>query len=97
MSETKFTKGPWVVNDGFKSNFLRGKITAEIKNNDVVIVDTPSFYFGQAVAVANANLIACAPDMYEMLEKIKIQMECCHGVNTNEIESLLKRARGEHE
>lgn len=44
---------------------------------------------------ANVALIAAAPDMYEMLQKILISMECFHGVDTDEIEQLLAKARGE--
>ena len=64
----KFTKGPWIVNDGKESAFLQGKITTKSQGHDVVICDTPSPYFGSDVSKANAHLIACAPDMYEMLE-----------------------------
>ena len=66
--KTKFTTGPWVVNNGSESRFLQSKITTKSKGCDVVICDTPSPYFGEDVSRANAHLIACAPDMYEMLE-----------------------------
>lgn len=102
----KFTKGPWVINDGVESKFMRGKITTI--NTLVVICDEPSQYFGAEVANANANLIACAPEMYE---EIKRDIECLtrwidnHGdafpmtaawkdMRASKIE-LLKRARGE--
>lgn len=64
--EENFTKGPWIVNDGANSKFMRGKITTV--GSEVVICDEPSQYFGLEVASANANLIACAPEMYEMLD-----------------------------
>lgn len=93
---TKFTSGPWVVNNGSESRFLQGKITTKSKGCDVVICDTPSPYFGEDISRANAHLIACAPDMYEMLEECKSILEGnTYFVKAEKIEQLLKRARGE--
>lgn len=99
----KFTKGPWIVNDGKESAFLQGKITTKSQGHDVVICDTPSPYFGSEVSKANANLIACVPDMYEVLEKVaQAQRDADYEIEHSDllcalyddIESLLKRARG---
>lgn len=87
---TKFTPGPWVVNNGSESRFLQGKITTKSKGCDVVICDTPSPYFGEDVSRANAHLIACAPDMYKFLDDL------ANGRGTDyPIEKLLEKVRGE--
>lgn len=81
--KTKFTKGPWILDYGM---VVIGDINYELDN------------------AYDAPLIACAPDMYEMLEKVvqakhETHCEIEHSDMLcdlhNEIESLLKRARGE--
>ena len=56
MSETKFTPGPWVA-----SGSLVGAGWIVIRQECTGIKDRETL-------VANANLIAAAPDMYEALE-----------------------------
>ena len=78
--EAKFTKGPWTANNtGYYTRVVSG---------GVLISEISS-------GNSNAHLIAAAPDMYAMLEVIAISMECCHGVDTSAIYSLLAKARGE--
>ena len=75
MSETRFTPGPW--------RFLEGKdydeganvgrpLTVCGGNNDdlanVYSADDSTVSVSRAEAVANAHLIAAAPDLYEALE-----------------------------
>ena len=98
MSEPKFTKGPWKVVDN--GHFLQ--ISFPWENNPNVIDR-----YCRSVAdihnndIANANLIAAAPDMYEALEEV------CHdcddtGTIDDECKSCsiykaLRKARGEAE
>ena len=69
---TKFTKGPWSINDGSNHKYLKGKITCndEIDGLETVIVDGPNGYYGEDVRKANAHLIAAAPELYEALDKL---------------------------
>ncbi len=92
----KFTKGEWPV----ESNLL--DVTVWNGEGDR-ICDTGNRYFSQNIN--NAHLIAAAPEMYEMLKKV-IEISCGNNeievaddlVNiSNEIETLLAKARGEHE
>lgn len=112
MKEAKFTKGPWVSDvrvgccavypensrdewEQWLYNDERNFFYASYKN---MALD-PSYSRQAEEAIANANLIACAPDMYEMLE---LAMSLMDGDSIEdfayqykEIKSLLKRARGE--
>ncbi len=91
----KFTKGEWLVGsldtglgyDSYEITFNKdGECIAEIIHN-----------------LPDAHLIAAAPEMYEMLKKV-IEISCGNNeievaddlVNiSNEIETLLAKARGE--
>jgi len=79
--KAKFTKGEWRF-DGY-----------EIKSDGCLIELAKITVFNQGKA--NGYLIAAAPDMYELLSKISVMMECEHGVNTSEINELLAKARGD--
>ena len=98
MSETKFTKGPWKVVDN--GHFLQ--ISFPWENNPNVIDR-----YCRSVAdihnndIANANLIAAAPDMYEALDT---QCEYCVGKEARNcpceeciVGKALRKARGEAE
>jgi hypothetical protein len=89
MSETKFTKGEWV------QCFANG-----------IVIQTESTGYGICRVIgnlesdrANANLIACAPEMYAMLDKISDELLEAGGVwncaLAKDIEALLAKARGE--
>ena len=74
MSEPKFTKGEWLVSDAT----LDGK---HIKDTWGVSVDCallcrvftgPTFGTVESVQLANAHLIAAAPDMYKALERQRV-------------------------
>ena len=56
--EIKFTKGPWSVSDEWVT-FLN------VESGEQVICTIESY---SESAKSNASLIACAPEMYEMLE-----------------------------
>jgi hypothetical protein len=92
MSNTKFTKGPWVNDD---LNISCGKIM------DIAIVigydpDKTGFNICNE-CTSNAELIAAAPEMYKMLSDFKdfaVRQGWYH-VLINDAEKLLAKARGE--
>jgi hypothetical protein len=78
----KFTKGPWQV-------FMGG---ASVGNSNGLGI--AALWSDGDELEANAALIACAPEMYEMLETILQVFEMDHRTTTDVI-SLLEKARGE--
>ncbi|CAM0047153.1 hypothetical protein VPHK435_0080 [Vibrio phage K435] len=83
MSEAKFTKGPWVA---------RGKTPSRIygmqrKDKEVIVAATGSVI---NEAGANAHLIAAAPEMYEFLESLQLDVD-----NDYKRDEILAKARGE--
>ena len=83
MSEAKFTKGPWVA---------RGKTPSRIygmqrKDKEVIVAATGSVI---NEAGANAHLIAAAPEMYEFLESLQLDV-----TNDYKRDEILAKARGE--
>ena len=64
MSESKHTPGPWKRKD----NFVYSPMFDE---DDTLFVSIAVACTGIAPAIANANLIAAAPDMYEALEQME--------------------------
>jgi hypothetical protein len=88
MSEVKFTKGKWSAHDkrpqcnGF-SIFAENQYVAFVGDSD-----------DNTDCKANANLIAAAPEMYEML--VQLQIEGGLGIARHrQIDRLLSKARGE--
>lgn len=65
MSETKFTPGPWAINS------LTGptEIAAVKPFRDIGVAYTDG-YGADATGVANARLMAAAPDLYEALTRL---------------------------
>ena len=65
MNNTKFTKGPWLVNiqgvDSFQS------IAVMVKGGGFEVTNMPD-------AKDNAHLIAAAPDMYAMIESLSDEL-----------------------
>ena len=96
MSETKFTKGPWKRKD----NFVYSPMFDE---DDTLFVSIAVACTGIAPAIANANLIAAAPDMYEALTGVcaicedRMQCEIEHGDEHCKFTEALRKARGEEE
>jgi len=78
-NETKWTPGPWVVCPA-------GDIWSE--NLVSLVADTYS------PVEANAHLIAAAPELYSMLERI-LGPYGREDVSDEQIEQLLAKARGE--
>ena len=97
MSDTKFTKGEWLARAS-ESPFSHGFIYIDGGGFDVS--DSPD-------CVANAHLIASAPDMYKEIENDIAYFECLlidaetlgeeravqHKIDSKN--ELLKKARGE--
>lgn len=110
---TGFTKGPWRVfidDSGGKWSGWPISINAEEIHQDCMIVRTGGqwpyewdFAISQREAVANANLIAAAPDMYEALEWLEtyamIQVDRHPDAEDNKgwrnVIAALSKARGE--
>ena len=82
-----FTKGEWEVKRTIVSDF-RVKVKDKKGKQGKII--------GDIRIKENASLIAAAPEMYAMLENISVSMECFHGIDTDSINNLLAKARGEH-
>ena len=84
MSEAKFTKGPWIAQ-------THG---GEVKHA-VIYLNGGGFDISRCPdSVANAHLIAAAPEMYFLLEKLRAHYnfsEYCE----KEIDDTLAKARGE--
>lgn len=89
MSETKFTKGNWPVE---YDNCDRGSCEWYCVGPAKVEFSYRSTKLEEAEALANANLIAAAPEMYEILEYIS---ENPSETNVIAIRKLLAKARGE--
>lgn len=123
MSETKFTKGPWVVIGEFDNeNYAEVTTQAgfeilsvsstqidvewEKKGDDHWCQEGFHVEIPHSEANANAHLIAAAPEMYSLLERLEKECEMFYsefGEPSNgeyeaafvEIKSLLAKARGE--
>jgi hypothetical protein len=84
MSETKFTKGRWYCANYSARAAQTGKFIAHADNNSV----------DDAERKANAHLIAAAPELYAMLDKILNSTQPASDFYA-EAEQLLTKARGE--
>ena len=87
MKEAKFTKGPWVARGSTPSRIYG----MQRSDKEVIVAATGSVVENSG---ANANLIAAAPEMYEMLADFLNNHEFGSYVD-KEIEQLLAKARGE--
>ena len=106
MIETKFTIGHWVVKEEEEDkNYLRVRGTRLGHKFKIANVDTTNYHEPNTVlyekekqeAIANANLIAAAPEMYEMLKECLDDELEMHGTTSlsDKISKLLAKARGE--
>lgn len=92
MNEAKFTKGEWVIEVGCSQAF----VTTDNKFIHEGNVDISLGY--REERIANAHLIAAAPEMYEMLDKLGEYLEVSGPTGFNlsvDIKCLLEKARGE--
>ena len=92
MSETKFTKGEWHINQVGDCNWI----------------DTQTgFSVAQVMSLSDADLIVLAPELYKMLsiarEKLSLHMVDVNGDGNDFqdlrvlIDNLLAKARGEQQ
>jgi len=89
MSEFKGTEDNWIVGRNTEGGVLISKLTEEYR--DIATVWRYSDdYLEKQEAEANAKLIACAPLMLEMLEKVYEKLEC--GSLGYDIQELIKKA-----
>ena len=97
MVEPKFTKGPWhTICASFKPQKIGDEARYLLQNYSGHLFGEFSSIYGEDTD-ANANLIATAPDMYELLQDIATNYQCMPnpaGVERR-IEEVLKKARGE--
>jgi hypothetical protein len=86
---TKFTKGNWYINDcGIHWN------NPDLKHLEVCYSEIGEVICDTVYTEADANLIAAAPEMYELLEFIaNAPLAAPH--KAVEIKKLLAKARGE--
>lgn len=90
MSETKFTRGPWFADwknnptffpfvwqkNGYAVAKMCGKPSAKLENTTIPVGCLSGFAEPEKV-LANANLIAAAPEMYEFIRWIRsVQGQC---------------------
>lgn len=96
MSEPKFTPGPWHVEIVRYVCYICNEVGPHALTFD-------GSHFGTDSDIANANLIAAAPDMYDMLQSVLDECAICdpnfHYPGDcdlrGQIEAVLKKARGE--
>lgn len=92
MSEQNWTKGPW------KSHAYNQRMGSLISWGDISKGESIAIAVAQKDAkegIANANLIAAAPEMYEALACL---IDVCDGNYrelTDEMQLVLAKARGE--
>jgi hypothetical protein len=102
MSDTKFTKGEWAIEDDeervFRAGAFIGIYIAKKDSGRIAKV------FGNCLVTtrANAALIAAAPQMYEALENARAILTTLYpgGIDGGDyvcvsVENALKAARGE--
>lgn len=87
MSEAKFTKGEWEV----KSTSLN---PARIKVKDRKGMEGK--IIGDVRNVNDADIIAMAPEMYDMLQSIENDSNQIPPFLWDKIQTVLAKARGEH-
>ena len=102
--EAKFTKGDWSVSPlEVDVNYIRVRGTAlggrfkianVIDENHHIESNAHIYALEKQEAVANAHLIATAPDMYELLSKMHLESRFVYGEDYDEVEELLSKARG---
>lgn len=91
--ETQFTKGKWSIGCGNYPSIIEVNIPGRL-SIPMVFTATDLTCGDSQEIIANAHLIAAAPDMYEMLNDILCNYEVDEEVDKR-IEKVLAKARGE--
>ena len=98
MSETKFTPAPWVA-DSYD-------IISTSSEGDVCVATTVNADLADAVNIANARLIAVAPEIYDLLKEVEEEFEheakqkyygYCNPSLQYKISKVLAKAKGDNE
>jgi hypothetical protein len=94
--EFKGTKGKWESEDFSKEDFIIKSTDENNMRTDVCSVHKYSSHDTDFEALANAKLIACAPELLEMLKNILQAVENSNiesdVISIEELEQLIKRA-----
>lgn len=87
----EFTKGPW--RQGNVVELLLNRKCREIISDEGKI--GLAYGVTDQENIANANLMAAAPELYEALERIKLTGVFVGAIAQEMMEAALKKARGE--
>ena len=102
MSNEKFTQGEWHIwKDKSTIPFIFGKDGYAIacmcgKQKDYSVIGCLDDYLEPEKVLANAYLIAAAPEMYECICDALTDLQMLDGMR-NHFEAVLKKARGQAE
>lgn len=103
MSETKFTPGPWgnLSEDESVPDVPCIRIFAPLGKGETEICQVSSFlnyetdeFELREEDIANAHLISCAPELYDLLDECRYNASMPKGLLAD-IEKVLAKARGE--
>lgn len=91
MTERKWTPGPWVWRTG------KGSWQGSIEPDICDFGDDTHYYPSEGTPPneANAHLIAAAPDLYEALERLVIELDGSGMEWADDANIALAKARGE--
>ena len=73
MSEQKYTQGPWVTCDAHGA-IENGGCVQEMASGRERMIAACCHYVSREEVVANARLIAAAPDLLEALQRLKVEL-----------------------
>ena len=92
MSNTKFTKGEWIIDFGHTLGHIKAVLKGRSTTPTVAIYNNRTRIIRKDPTeeeIANACLISSAPDLYEALKEMTIYCRCN---STNQLESIIKKA-----
>lgn len=110
MSETRWTPGPWTLETAYRDEDLLSVVYVSEDNQEFPIAEEVggrrhgADFEDESECVANAHLIAAAPELYEALEECKrvlsdLQSTQLEGTRTRaaweKARAALAKARGE--
>ena len=89
--KAKHTPGPWTTNNGFTILSAKGKTASS---------DVPNKTITDDEAIANAALIAAAPELLAALETAKrmindVEGHCFRGADLMQINAAIAKAKGD--